>query len=122
MRYKAPFQLFKKQLSSGSKVYYYTTYDNLNRRKQFTTGCKTKSEALKYCLGLFKKDELIREQSRMFSKYTENWFIYDSCPYIKKILARGKNYSQSSAILKRSRLVNKMLPYFKNIKMEDISL
>ena len=56
MRYKAPFQLFKKKLTSGSKIYYYTTYDKLNHRKQFTTGCKTKSEAMKYCMELFKKN------------------------------------------------------------------
>lgn len=99
MRYKAPFQLFKKKLASGSKVYYYTTYDILNHRKQFSTGCKTKSEALKYCMELFKKDQLIHEQSTLFGKFTKNWFIYEKCPYIQNNLARGMHFTRSSAKL-----------------------
>lgn len=57
----------------------------------------------------------------IFSKFTENWFIYDRCPYIQSILARGRHFTKSSANSKRSRLINKMLPYFKKLKMEDIT-
>lgn len=122
MRYRAPFQLFKKKISSGSKIYYYTTYDKLNSRKQYSTGCKTKSEALKYCLNLFKEDKLLHEKSLLFENYTKDWFIYDKCPYIKSVLERGKHFTKSSAINRRSRLVNKIIPYFKNIKIEDITV
>ena len=49
MRYKVPFQRFKKKLKSGTKVYYYTIYDNLNRRRQYSTGCKTKKGGSYQC-------------------------------------------------------------------------
>lgn len=121
MRYRAPFQLFKKTLKSGSKIYYYTTYDSLNRRKQYSTGCKTKSEALVYCMEQFKKDQLIVDKSTIFSVYTAKWFIYDECPYIQSVLARGKKYSRASAAAKRSILLNKIYPYFQDMRLEHIT-
>lgn len=44
MRYRAPFHVFKKTLKLGNKVYYYVTYDKFNKRKQYSTGCKTKTK------------------------------------------------------------------------------
>lgn len=120
MRYRAPFNLFKKTLNSGAKVYYYVTYDKMNRRKQFSTGCKTKSEALKYCFDLFKKDELINTKNILFTTYTKDWYIYDKCPYVQSLLARGKTFSKSNTDFKRSTLVNRMYPFFKRLRMNEI--
>ena len=118
-RYREPFTIFPKKLHSGTTVFYFTTYDKFNRRKQFSTGCLSRSKAKKYCYDLFKTNDLIRKRSLRFSDYTKDWFIYDQCPYIQSILVRGRKYSRSTADHKRSQLTKSMLPYFGQLNMDD---
>lgn len=120
MRYREPFKVFKKKLSSGNCIYYYTTYDKYNKRKQFSTGKRSKHLALKYCYELFKTDELIQTNDIIFSIFTENMFIYEKCSYIQNRLTKGLQYSKTVALQNRSRLVNKIMPFFGNMKMNDI--
>lgn len=72
-------------------------------------------------MGLFKNDELENTKNILFTKYTEYWYIYDNCPYIQSLLARGKKYSKSNADQKRSTLINKIYPYFKKLRMNEIT-
>ncbi|MGL4981979.1 MAG: hypothetical protein ACRC4W_03840 [Treponemataceae bacterium] len=58
MRYRQPFTLFQKKLQSGTKIWYYSIYDQNNVRRQYSTGAKTKNQALKYCLEKFKNNSL----------------------------------------------------------------
>lgn len=120
MRYRDPYQLFPKKLKSGKIVYYYTTYDMFNRRKQFSTGCTKKTEAKKYCLNLLLTDSLTGSPTLTFKQYTKKWYVYGECKYIESILNRGRTYSRSNSELFRAKLVNKMWPYFGNILMTDI--
>lgn len=120
MRYRDPYQLFPKKLKSGKTVYYYTTYDMFNRRKQFSTGCTNKTEAKKYCLNLLLTDSLTGSPTLTFKQYTKKWYVYGECKYIESILNRGRTYSRSNSELFRAKLENKMLPYFGNLLMTEI--
>lgn len=120
MRFRDPYTIFPKTLSSGRKVYYYYTYDKFNRRKQLSTGCTKKTDAKKYCLNLLKTDTLSSSPILTFRQYTDKWYIHDECKYIISIINRGRTYSRSNAEVKRSQLINKILPYFGSLLMTDI--
>lgn len=123
MRYKQPFTLYKRSLKSGKTVYYYQTYDEFNRRTTArSTGCTLKSEALRYCLQLYKTDQLIPKpnQNPILREYAKNWYIYDICPYIQNKLNRGYNYTRSYADTNRSVLIKHILPTFGKYRLNQI--
>ena len=122
MRYKDPFRIFPKTLPSGKTVFYYTTYDQLGRRRQFSTGQTRKSDAKRYCQKLFQTGALIQVKDTKFSEYTQDWYIYDKCPYIKSRLMRGFSYSRSMAKHKRAQLDNRILPYLGKYYIKDITV
>ena len=121
MRYRDPYRVFPKTLPSGRTIYYYTAYDHLGRRKQFSTGQIKRSDAKRYCLKLFQTGSLIQIRDKRFSEYTQDWYVYDKCPYIESRLIRGYSYSRSIANNKRSHLENRILPYFGKYFMKDIT-
>jgi hypothetical protein len=61
MRTKAVFGVFGRRLASGKTVFYYHCYDDRGRR-QFakSTGCSKKTEAVRYCMELYKQGLLIK--------------------------------------------------------------
>jgi len=121
MLYKDPYRIFPKALPSGRTIFYYTTYDDLDRRRQYSTGCVKKTEAKIYCQKLFLAGSLLVKKDMKFSEYTESWFIYADCPYIKLKLMRGFTYSRSHADKKRAFLVNRIIPYFGKISLKKIT-
>lgn len=120
MRYKEPFTLFIRKLPSGSKVYYYSIYDNFNKRKQYSTGCTRKNDAKRYYQKQFQKDRIVISKEVKFVTFTKNWFDYDNCQYIQSKLIRGGTYSKKNAEMRRSILLHKMVPFFGNMYMKDI--
>ena len=122
MRYREPFVLFRKRLSSGSRIYYYAVWDDLGRRRQFSTGEKTKALAQKSCLELYRKNQLIPAGPRLLQTFAENWFVYDSCPYIQAKLLRGFSYSRTNADNQRGYLDQHILPKFGRMRMDSIKV
>lgn len=53
----------------------------------------------------FLEDRLIQPKDIRFSVYAENWYLYDKCAYIKAKLDRGKKYSRTVVVQKRSQLI-----------------
>ena len=121
MRYKEPFTLFKKTLPSGLGVYYYTVWDDSGRRKQYSTGHRLKHEALLLTLKLYKAGQLIPQGPQTLRDFTENWFLYDQCPYIQGKLLRGYTYSRSFADQQRHNLTTQLWPVFGDIKLRSLT-
>ena len=123
MRYREPFTVFPRKMKSGRVVWYYQTYDNRNRRTTArSTGQTSKGAARTYCNKLFKEDALIpnRGGNITFAKYSENWWVWDKCEYVRYRLSRrelSRNYIDSS----RAHLRLNILPYFGKIKLESIT-
>ena len=51
MRAREPFTLYKRKLADKA-VFYYVVYDDQGKRRKFSTGCTTKSQALAYTMEL----------------------------------------------------------------------
>lgn len=122
MRYREPFNLFKKTLPSGQRVYYYQVWDESGRRRQFSTGERLKASAHRVCLELYRKHQLVPAGPRLLEDFAENWFVYDECPYIQAKLLRGYSYSRTNADHQRGYLDQYVLPKFGKMRMESIKV
>ena len=123
MRYREPFTVFPRKMKSGLVVWYYQTYDNNNRRTTArSTGQTSKGAARTYCNKLYKEDALVpnRGSNLVFAKYAENWWIWDKCEYVKFRLSR-RELSRKYIDTGRSNLKLNILPYFKNMKLKNIT-
>jgi hypothetical protein len=77
MRAREPFTLYKRKLGNKT-VFYYVAYDKEGRRRKYSTGCTTKSQALAYTMELFKSDSLIPVKKEpivllTFGVYAKGW-------------------------------------------------
>ena len=85
MRVKAIFSVFGRILPSGKRVYYYQCYDGKGKRQWAkSTGLTKKTEAVAYCMKLFKEGLLIPEQKVMtFGEFSNGWWNIETCRYLK---------------------------------------
>jgi len=123
MRYREPFTVFPRKMKSGLVVWYYQTYDNNNRRTTArSTGQTSKGAARTYCNKLYKEDALVpnRGSNLVFAKYAENWWVWDKCEYVKFRLSR-RELSRKYIDTGWSNLKLNILPYFKNMKLKNIT-
>jgi integrase len=85
MRAKAVFVVFGRRLASGKTVFYYQCYDDKGRR-QFakSTGCVRKTEAVRYCMELYKQGLLIPARKMpTFAEFTEGFWDEGASRYLK---------------------------------------
>ena len=118
---KKLFSLFLKKLSNGTEIYYYTTYDETGKRRQFSTGKQSIDEAYKECYKRLSEDKILVKSNLIFSTYTEDWFKHDICPYHSIRIQKGKTYSRSSLDNKKGILTKHILPTFSNLRMNHIT-
>lgn len=110
---KKVFVIFPKILANEKKIYYYSTYDENGKRRQFSTGCTDEIEATKYVLDLFQKGTLVRNTNLAFDKYAANFFSQNG-NYVSSKLQRGFTYSKTCSD-KNNAIINKRaIPFFKN--------
>ena len=94
MKQKGNYSLYKRQitLEVGKKrkkprevvVYYYRTYDSDgNRTPGRSTGQQTITAARTYVENLLKRNTLLTKGELTFGKFSENWFLWDKCSYVK---------------------------------------
>ncbi len=126
MRYKEPFTLYPRKISSGKTVWYYRTYDEYGvRTTGKSTGETNKTRARLYCLDLLKKDQLISKKMSFFSEYAEGWFEWDTCSYVKTRRVRGTEkhpgIKKSYAADLKNRLKRDILPSFQQYKLDKIT-
>ena len=81
MRIKAIFSVFARKLPSKKTVYYYHCYDEKGKRQWAkSTGLAKKSEAIAYCMKLFKDGLLIPEQKvPTFAEFSSGWRHVRGC-------------------------------------------
>jgi len=85
MRIKGVFTLFARKLPSGQKVFYYQCYDQKGRRQWAkSTGQSRKTEAVAFCMKLYKDGLLIPEKKLpTFAEFSAGWWEADTCRYLK---------------------------------------
>jgi integrase len=96
-------------------------YDKDGKRKYRSTGKTTYNEALKYCRALQIKGLLFQATSYSFESFTEDFFDYEKCSYIRSRLLRGFSYGRTWAKRMRTVLEKILLPRFKETDIRTIS-
>ncbi|MBI9094163.1 MAG: site-specific integrase [Sphaerochaeta sp.] len=124
MRAREPFTLTKRKIGKKT-VYYYIAYDETGRRKKFSTGCTTKTQAMAYTMELYRSNSLIPEKKQTrqvitFGDYSNTWWT-DKCEYIKAESLRGRDLSDQYIKTNRQLLVNHIQPTFNEYVLSDIS-
>ncbi|AFG36828.1 hypothetical protein Spiaf_0730 [Spirochaeta africana DSM 8902] len=74
IRHRVTFTLLKKTVPSRKKIYYYTVYDQFNRRRQYSTGATTKADAMTYDVRKFSRGDLKPVLTRKIGTFAENYF------------------------------------------------
>ena len=121
MKKKNLFSLFPKKLANGTVMYYYTTYDEFGKRKQFSTTKTDKQEAYAECYKRLSKGKILRKSKLILNQYIVNWFHHEKCPYYSIRMAKGRKYSKSSLDNKRLALNKHILPVFGELRMDHIT-
>ena len=119
-RQREPFGLFQKKLACGKKFYYYTTYDSEGHRRQFSTGETDQKVALREVLGRSQEGRLVPNDRLLFGTWTEDWFLYEKCPFIQSRLKRGFSYSRVHSDNRRAYLMTYLWPTFQQKHLSAI--
>ena len=123
MRYREPFTVFPRKLSSGKTVYYYRTYTPDGKRTTaHSTGKTSKAQARCYCAELMMKG-ILYSDSILFKDYADDFFG-DNSQWMqdKKLAGKGKlqPVAKNTLILYRSNLRLHIMPFFSRMKLCDI--
>lgn len=113
--------IFPKKLSNGKVIFYYTTYDENGKRRQFSTGKLTREEAYAECFKRLSEGKIVKRSKMIMGEFTKNWFIYGSCPYYSVRESKGRVYSRSSIENKRFTLLKHIIPTFGELRLDHIT-
>jgi len=108
------YSLFRRK---GQTVYYFA-YVKGGKRIYRSTGETIKRDAKKYA------DKYLKEKAKekvLFGDFAKDFYIWDSCPWIKKQHGYGRRFSKEHAKSKRALLLNYLLPQFGNRYIHEIT-
>jgi integrase len=122
MRTKAVFSLFGRTLPSKKTVYYYQCYDVKGKRQWAkSTGLTKKTEAMAYCMKLFKDGLLIPEQRvPIFSEFSNGWWDLDTYRYLKWRQLHDPIQEGTLSMHKRN-FNNHIKDYFAKYRLDEIT-
>ena len=122
MRIKAAFSVFKRKLPSGRSVFYYQCYDQKGKRQWAkSTGSSKKTEAIAYCMQLYKEGKLIPEQKvPTFGEYAKGWWNPETCRYLKWRQLH-KPLSEGSIYVHKMNFENHIKDYFAKYRLDEIT-
>ena len=117
---KQVFYLTKRKLPSGKSVWYYYTYNDRGERSTpRSTGFTKKQDAFNFCSEKFKANKL-HNRAIKFSDFASGWFKAGH-PYYDDAINSGRT-KPSTMVVYRSRLENNILPFFKNLYLDEITM
>jgi len=122
MRIKGVFTLFARKLPSGQKVFYYQCYDQKGRRQWAkSTGQSRKTEAVAFCMKLYKDGLLIPEKKLpTFAEFSADWWEADTCRYLKW-RELHEPITDSTLIIYQGNFKNHIKDYFAKFKLDEIT-
>ena len=122
MRVKAVFSVFGRKLPSGKMVYYYQCYDEKGKRQWAkSTGITKKTEAVAYCMKLFRDGLLIPEQKApTFEEFSYGWWDIETCRYLKWRQLHDP-ITQGTNDIHKSNFENHIKDYFAKYRLDEIT-
>ncbi|KPJ86041.1 MAG: hypothetical protein AMS17_13725 [Spirochaetes bacterium DG_61] len=128
MNRKQPAVLFSRTYTTkdGKKsvVYWYYVTDEHGRRLRFSLGTSSKTEAHALLLERIRTSTLLPQRIRAtrFDAFTEHFWGWDRCTYLKWKRLRGDRISRHWALQNRGYLENHLLPAFGKRRLSEISV
>ena len=122
MRAKAIFSVFGRKLPSGKTVFYYQCYDSRDKRQWAkSTGKSKKTEAMAYCMKLFRDGVLIPEKKApTFGEFSEGWWDVKTCRYLKW-RELHEPLTAGSIDIHRANFTNHIKDYFAKYRLDEIT-
>jgi len=122
MRAKAIFSVFGRTLVSGKMVYYYQCYDEKGKRQWAkSTGITKKTEAMAYCMKLFRDGLLIPEEKvPTFAEFSDGWWDAETSRYLKWRQLH-KPLSNGSIHVHKKNFENHLKNYFAKYRLDEIT-
>jgi len=122
MRVKAVFTVFGRTLPSKKLVYYYQCYDKKGKRQWAkSTGLTKKTEAVAYCMKLFKNGLLIPEQKvPIFAEFSNGWWDLDTSRYLKWRQLHDP-IQRGTLDMHKSNFDNHIKDYFAKYRLDEIT-
>jgi integrase len=116
--------LYKRKLAT-KVVFYYVAYDDQGKRRKFSTGCTTKSQALAYTMELYKTNSLIPVKKApvvllTFGVYAKGWWTPD-CDYVKAEALRGRKLTAQYINTNKRSMEKHILPTFRSSLLTEIT-
>jgi site-specific recombinase XerD len=121
MRYKEPFTIYPRKLKKIT-VYYYQCYDAKGKRIcGHSTGQRTKTAAIHYCMELYRKGALIPDYKPLyFAQFAKGWWDPKMCKYLEWRQLQNP-LSPSTIDHYKANLELHIQPFFGKMKMSDIT-
>lgn len=113
---KHDYTLFRRK---GQKVWYFHFYEN-ETRKSRSTGKTLKYEAEEVAREFIEKRKNPKKGMTL-SLYTEDFFAWDCCLWIKRQHSNGHSFSKDVAQQRRGHLINHILPAFGNYQLTALN-
>jgi integrase len=122
MRIKASFTVFPRKMLSGRIVFYFQCYDeNGVRQNGRSTGCSKKTEAVAYCMRLYRKGALVpRKWAMTFEEYAQGWWDMTTCKYLQ-LRQLSDPLSEGSIYMNRANTENYLKGFFGKLRLGDIT-
>ena len=122
MRIKDVFTVFPRKLPSGQNVFYYQCYDSKGKRQWAkSTGLSKRTEAVAFCMKLFRDGLLIPEKKLpTFAEYACGWWDIDTCRYLKWRQLHNP-LTDSTIRLHKMRFHNHIKDYFAKYRLDEIT-
>ncbi len=122
MRYRQEFTIYPRKMNGGKKVYYYRVYDeNDERTSGKSTGKTSKTAANQWVQRKLKDGSLSSEKEIRFDDFSNKWWSWDECSYVKDKRRIGK-ISRGYVDAEASYLKNHIKPYFDPMKLSKITM
>ena len=121
MRYKELFTVYPRKLKTVT-VFYYQCYDNNGKRTcGHSTGQRTKTNAKKYCMELYRAGKLIPEKKPVsFAEYSDGWWDIKTCKYLEWRQIQNP-LAPSTIDHYKTNLELHIKPFFGKMKLNDIT-
>ncbi len=120
MRYREPFTVFPRKLKKKTIYYFQTRLPDGARTNPKSTGQDTVSAAKAWCQKQVKSGKIATKYFTL-QEYSKNWYLYNTCPYIKGKLKRGGTFSRARAKAMRVWLEKKIWPIFGSKSLNEIT-
>lgn len=120
MSRKQDYCIFPRKLQSGKIIYYYSYYDELNKRIYRSTGCETYKKAVTFCNKLLREERLGGKSSILLKDFVIGFYNRETCPISLRKEARGYKLSANTIEQKRIALNHHILPFIGDTELHRI--